>query len=70
MGSPMPLSSGKLRAALVALLALTTGAGISSSAAYADSGSIQIWELKGGWSGRQVGLIANADLSALAISLR
>ena len=43
----MRLSSG-LRAALVALLALT-GAGLSSSAAYADCGSIQIWELKGGW---------------------
>ena len=35
------------RAALVALLALT-GAG-TSSAAHADSGSIQLWELKGGW---------------------
>jgi hypothetical protein len=35
------------RAALVALLALT-GA-VTSSAALADSGSIQIWELKGGW---------------------
>lgn len=35
------------RAALVALFALT-GAGISS-AAHADSGSIQLWELKGGW---------------------
>jgi hypothetical protein len=138
----MRFSSG-FRAALVALFALT-GAGISS-AAHADSGTIQIWELKGGWiigasggggtlifhgrryplsigglsaglvfgasetrlygrvsnirypsdvagaallvgaraivlrnekgamltlSGRQVGLIANADLSGLAISLR
>ena len=35
------------RAALVALFALT-GAG-TSSAAHADSGSIQLWELKGGW---------------------
>jgi hypothetical protein len=35
------------RAALVALFALiSVGA---SSAAHADSGSIQIWELKGGW---------------------
>ena len=120
--------SPAFRAALVALFALiSVGA---SSAAHADSGSIQIWELKGGWiigasggggtlifhgrryplsigglsaglvfgasetrlygrvsnirypsdvagvgavltlSGRQVGLIANADLSGLAISLR
>jgi len=35
------------RAALVALLALT-GAG-TTSAAHADSGSIHLWELKGGW---------------------
>jgi hypothetical protein len=35
------------RAAVFALLALTV-AGISS-AARADSGTIQIWELKGGW---------------------
>ena len=35
------------RAALVALFALT-GVG-TSSAAHADSGSIQLWELKGGW---------------------
>jgi hypothetical protein len=35
------------RAALLALFALT-GAG-SSSSAPADSGSIQLWELKGGW---------------------
>ena len=35
------------RAALVALFALiSVGA---SSAAHADSGSIQLWELKGGW---------------------
>lgn len=44
--STMRFSPG-FRAALVALLALT-GAG-TSSAAHADSGSIQLWELKGGW---------------------
>ena len=135
----MRFSSG-FSAALVALFALTS-VGISSGAR-ADSGTIQIWELKGGWiigasggggtlifhgrryplsigglsaglvfgasetrlygrvtnirhlygaallvgaraivlrnekgavltlSGRQVGVIANADLSGLAISLR
>ena len=42
----MRFSSG-FRSALVALLALT-GAG-TTSAAHADSGSIQLWELKGGW---------------------
>jgi hypothetical protein len=36
-----------IRAALLALFALT-GVG-TSSAAHADSGSIQLWELKGGW---------------------
>ena len=39
--------SSEFRAALVALFALIS-AGISS-AAHADSGNIQIWELKGGW---------------------
>jgi len=34
------------RAALVALFAFSAGL---SSAAHADSGTIQIWELKGGW---------------------
>jgi hypothetical protein len=138
----MRFSSG-FRAALIALFALISAD--ISSAAHADSGTIQIWELKGGWiigasggggtlifhgrryplsigglsaglvfgasetrlygrvsnirypsdvagvallvgaraivlrnekgavltlSGRQVGLIANADLSGLAISLR
>ena len=42
----MRFSSG-FRAALVALFALTS-VGISSGAR-ADSGTIQIWELKGGW---------------------
>jgi hypothetical protein len=42
----MRLSSG-FRAALVALFTLA-GVGISS-AAHADSGTIWIWELKGGW---------------------
>ena len=42
----MRFSSG-FRAALVALVALTS-VGISSGAR-ADSGTIQIWELKGGW---------------------
>ena len=35
------------RAALVALFALISVG--TSSAAHADSGSIQLWELKGGW---------------------
>jgi Protein of unknown function (DUF3309) len=45
-GSTMRFSRG-FRAALVALLALISAG--SLSVAHADSGSIQIWELKGGW---------------------
>jgi len=42
----MRFSSG-FRTALVALFALTSAS--VSTAACADSGTIQIWELKGGW---------------------
>ncbi|MGC1347791.1 MAG: hypothetical protein WA863_17250 [Methyloceanibacter sp.] len=42
----MRFSSG-FRTALVALFALTSAS--ISTAASADSGTIQIWELKGGW---------------------
>jgi len=45
--SIMRFSSG-LRAALLALFTLAAAAGVCSPA-HADSGTIWIWELKGGW---------------------
>jgi len=79
-----------MRTALIGLLAMA-GACVAG-VAHADSGTIRISVLKGGWfigasggsgtltfhgrryplsiGGRQTGLMLNADLSGLAISLR
>ena len=52
-----------LRGALVALIALL---GVGLQSAHADIGGSAVLEL----SGRQIGLMANLDLSGLAITMR